>query len=454
MILRSRFPLALLLAFTLAGSLASPTQAQFARPGELPPIDAPTRAAIVDSLTAAIDSIYVLEAPAKRIVLGLRKNLEEGAYDELTDPAEFADRLFEDAQAINHDGHFRIFAMPPLNPEVVAAAQDEDPADVERERRRRRANNYGFREAKILPGGVGYVRFDEFGHGKEAFDAAAMAMNFVSNSSAVILDLRQNGGGSAAMIRFICGYFFEDNAHLINWDIRAENLTRQSYSADYVPGQRMLEQPLYILTSGQTFSAAEEFTFDMRNLERATVVGDTTGGGGHTVAGYVYAFDGFRMGIRIPYGRAYNPENNEGWEGVGVIPHIPVPADQALTVAHSEALRGLIGHEEDTEYLAALEWHLQGLQSQLEPMTISLEQLQALAGGYGPRRIILENGVLYYQREDRPRFRLEPMGADLFRVGDLEYFRLSFERDATGAVVKLIGLYDNGRSDENVRDVS
>ncbi len=109
------------------------------------------------------------------------------------------------------------------------------------------------------------------------------------------------------MIRHLCGYLFEESVHLINWDIRARDLTVQSHSPDYVPGKRFLDKPVYVLTSGRTFSAAEEFTFDLRNHERATVVGDTTGGGGHTVAGYVFDFEGFRMMIRVPYGRAYTP---------------------------------------------------------------------------------------------------------------------------------------------------
>jgi hypothetical protein len=449
---RNRSLAALTILFTLLSS-ATVAHAQLARPGELPRIDATTRAAIVDSVTAAIDSIYVLEEPAKRIVAGLRANLADGDYDTLTDPAELAQRLYRDAQAINHDGHFRIAAMPPLDPSVPET-QVRDPADVERGRRLQKARNYGFKEAEIFPGGIGYVRFDQFSRGDDAFAAAAAAMNFVANSSAVILDLRYNGGGSAAMIRFLCGYLFEENEHLINWDIRAEKKTVQSYSADYVPGKRITEQPVYVLTSRQTFSAAEEFTFDLKNLKRAIIVGDTTGGGGHTVAGLVFPFDGFRIGIRIPYGRAYNPENNEGWEGVGVIPDLAVPADQALVAARADALEKLIEGEKDEKAVAFYQWQLADLESRLEPIKLSEQQLRQYAGRYGPRRVLLEGGVLYYQREDRPRYRLEPMGEDQFRVGDLEYFRLSFERDESGKVVKVIGMYDDGRTDENPRDKS
>ncbi len=428
------------------------TPAQVGRPGELPAIDAGTRAAIVDSITAVIDSVYVLEEPARNIVAALRQNLATGQYDEFTDPALFARRLFEDAQAINRDGHFRIAALPPLDPAVLAAEQKEDPVEVERRQKRERAENYGFVKAEMLPGGIGYLRFDRFGRGDEAFAAATAAMNFLGNSRAIILDLRHNGGGSAAMIRYLCGYLFAEETHLINWDIRAEKMTAQSYSADYVPGKRILDQPVYVLTSRNTFSAAEEFTFDLRNLERATVVGDTTGGGGHTVSAHTFDFDGFRIGLRVPYGRAFNPKNNEGWEGRGVTPHIPVPAVEALDVAHADALEKLIAAEPDAAIRSTLEWARTDLESRRHPIVLTTQQLEEYAGSYGPRRIYLEDGVLRYQREDRPSYPMEPMGKDLFRVGDLGYFRLGFERGQGGRINKVRGLYDDGHSDEDPRD--
>ncbi len=439
----------MLLLFSAGASVA---QFSIARPGELPAIDGATRAAIVDSVTAVIDSVYVLEEPAKRIVAGLRQRLADGDYDDLADPAVFARRLFEDAQAINHDGHFGIAAMPPLDPTVVEAQQDEDPADVERRQRMRRTRNYGFQKAEVLSGGIGYLRFNQFAHGDDAFAAAAAAMNFLASCEALILDLRTNGGGSASMIRFLCGYLFAEETHLINWDIRAEGKTVQSYSADFVPGRRLIEQPVYILTSGNTFSAAEEFTFDLKNHERAIIVGDTTGGGGHTVAGFAFDFADFRIGMRVPLGRAYNPENNEGWEGVGVTPHIAVPADQALEAAHADALRKLIEAEQDEQYKASLQWGLIDLESRLAPPELSAGEMEAFVGQYGPRRIYVEEGVLYYQREDRPRYALAPMGEDLFRVGDLDYFRLTFERDDQDKVVRIVGLYDDGHTDANERD--
>ncbi|MBN2184648.1 MAG: S41 family peptidase [Candidatus Krumholzibacteriota bacterium] len=441
-----------LLVVCLMVFCSSNATAQAARPGELAPIDAAARAAIVDSVTAIIDSVYVLGEPAARIVAEVRRALAAGEYDGIDDPAEFAERLHHDCQRVNHDGHFRVFALQPLDPSTTAAGQDENPLDVERRNRYLKAINYGFKKAEILEGGVGYLRFDSFSRGEEAYMAAVSAMNFISNSSAVILDLRNNGGGAASMIRFICGYLFEENTHLINWDNRAENSTVQSYSTDFVPGKRITEQPVYILTSSGTFSAAEEFTFDLKNLERATVVGATTGGGGHTVASYYFDFEGFRIGLRVPNSRAYNPKNNEGWEGVGVIPDIVVKSEQALDVAHADALRKLIEAEEDERVKFVYEWALKDIDSRLDPVKLTKKQMKKYEGTFGPRRVFLKDGELWYQRESGSPYLLEPMDKDLFRVGDIGYFRLSFGRDSSGGIVKVIGLYNNGRVDENEKE--
>jgi hypothetical protein len=420
---------------------------------EFPRIDASVRAAIVDSITAAIDSIYVIEEGAHAIVAGLRSNLADGAYDEYDDPTSFADRLYEDAQAIHHDGHFRIGILPPLSEAALEAEDQEDPLEHERQERMDRANNYGFKETRILPGGIGYVRFNRFSYGPEAFEAAAAAMNFVANSNAVILDVRQNGGGAAAMIRFLCGYLFEHRTHLINWDVRAEGVTEQSYSLDHVPGRKFPDTPVYVLTSSRTFSAAEEFSFDLKNLERATLVGETTGGGGHTVAGYAFDFDGFRVLIRLPYGRAYFPETGEGWEGVGVTPDVECPSADALEVAHAEALRALMASESDEVIAGAYEWALLDIESRANPVVLPEASLAELVGDYGPRHITMEDGVLYYHRDDRERMRMQPMSEEFFRVGDLDFFRVSFERDSSGAVVRIIGNYEGGRTDSNERSV-
>lgn len=443
--------LALGLAAALALALVAPPGAQaqpprfFARPGDLPRMDARTQAAVVESCAVAVDTIYVLGETAAQISALWRSRLAAGDYRDLSDPVELVSRLEEDATSVRRDGHFGMAALFPVNPEAQDPAPT--PQQTERYRRTQREGNYGFEKVEILPGHVGYLELTRFADTAEAAETAVAAMNLLANAPAVIIDLRRNPGGSATMIRLIASYFFTEQQHLINWYQRDTDRTVQSYTLDYVPGRRMPEVPLYVLTSDLTGSAAEEFTFDMQNLKRATIVGDTTGGAGHTVAQAIFAFDGFRVGMRLPHGRAYDPRTGEGWEGRGVTPDIAVPSDQALQVAHAEALRALREAETDSQWLQVLDWHIAGLEAERHPLALCAEELAAYAGAYGPRRVFLEEGTLYAQREGRPRFALRPLARDLFALAGLPDFRLRFERDAQSRVIRVVGVYEDGREE-------
>jgi hypothetical protein len=444
------------LAITLFGFVAAGIapaahgqQQYFARPGDLPRMDARTQAAVLESVTTAIDTVYVIKETADGIIARLRQNHAAGAYAQLTDPAELALRLDADARTVYDDGHFGIRAMFPKDPNATEPA--EDPRETERARRSLRERNYGFEKAEILPGNVGYLELTQFVNTQFAGEAAAAAMNFLADAYALIIDLRGNGGGDASMIRMLAGYLFEEQAHLINWYQRDTETTVQSYSLDYVPGRLLIKTPLYVLTSGMTASAAEEFAFDLQHLKRATLVGDTTAGAGHTVQAAFFDFDGFRIGMRIPYGRAFDPKTGKGWEGTGVIPDIAVPTEQALTKAHAEALKQLIASETDESARFGLTWAVQALEAEIRPLHLGRKQLSAYAGTYGPRRFFVEGNDLVYQREGRPKMRLVPLGSDLFRVADVDYFRVRFERDTAGKVQRAVGLYDDGREEPNER---
>lgn len=443
----------LIVALVVALGMAVPLMvgAQAIQPGELPAIDRETRAVIVDGVCDAIAKAYVLGEPAEGIVKHLKQQLADGQYDQFNDPVELIHQIEADAQKINHDGHFGIRVVPPVAPE---AAKGEEP-DHDRDERRQRffkERNFGFSKVELLPGNIGYLELTMFSGSSDALPVAAAAMNFLSNSGALIIDLRQNGGGSASMIRMLATYLFDERVHLINWYERESEEIVQSRTLDFVPGPRMPEIPVYVLTSRRTFSAAEEFTFDLQHLERATVVGETTGGGGHTVTERFVDLDDFRVVMRLPHSRAFNPKNGEGWEGVGIIPDVKSPSADALTTAHRLAIKARLESEQDETVRSSLLWVQQDLNSRLQNIELNEGELQQYVGRYGPRRIFLENGELCYRRDDLPRFALEPMDEDLFRVGDLEYFRLSFERNAQGTVEKIIGLYDDGRQDVNMRD--
>jgi C-terminal processing protease CtpA/Prc len=105
-----------------------------------------------------------------------------------------------------------------------------------------------------------------------------------------------------------------------------------------VPGKKFAKQPVYVLTSSKTFSGAEEFAYNLKNLKRATIVGETTGGGAHPTMGK-RVDDHFMIGV--PFARAINPITKTNWEGTGVTPDVAVPADQALETAKQLAAEQL-----------------------------------------------------------------------------------------------------------------
>jgi retinol-binding protein 3 len=418
-----------------------------AQPGQLPTLDDAMQKSIIDKITAALNKAYVFADQAVSIDSVLHAKLTAGAYREVTDPALFTRQLITDTRTVCKDRHLSLAAFPPS--ELKPGNPEDSVRLAEQEKESLRKSNFGFRKVEILPGNIGYLEFDSFADAALAGETAVSAMNFLANTDALIIDLRQNGGGDASMIQLLSGYFLRESEHLVSWYHRETDETIQSYSLPYVPGKRLLDTPLYILTSENTFSAAEEFTYDLKNLKRATIVGDTTGGGAHTVADTLFDFGNFQIGLRIPSGRSISPITKTNWEGVGVLPDLAVPADQALLAAKLEAIKNLLGKATDDRQKAALTWAQAALENEFHPFNLASKTLKQYAGVFGPRRIFMENQALIYQREGRPKYRLLPMGQDLFGLEGLDYFRLKFERNEKGIIAGLIGFYDDGRQDKN-----
>jgi hypothetical protein len=198
-------------------------------------------------------------------------------------------------------------------------------------------NNYGFRKVEVLPGNIGYIKFDQFHESEEARETAAAALAFVADCEALIFDLRHNGGGTRHMGQFISSYLFDRAIHLGGQYSRPTDETTEWWTLEKIPGKRFSpEVPVYILTSSMTFSAAEAFAYWLKDLKRVTVVGETTGGGAHPVHERVI---NDRFWMRVPFARAISPVSKTDWEGVGVIPDIKVPASQALEAACQDAAK-------------------------------------------------------------------------------------------------------------------
>jgi hypothetical protein len=295
-------------------------------------IDAATRARVIDGAIAQLNEFYVFPETAKKMGEAVKAKQKKGDYDSITDGDAFAKMLTDNFQEVSHDKHLRVDFSPAPMPD-----RHEGPPNADERARYRKdmeRMNCGFDKVEILSGNVGYLKFNFFADPEVCGPTAVAAMNFLANADAIIFDLRENGGGDPKMIAFLSTYLFSEPTHLNDlWERKGDN-THQYWTLPYVPGKRLDGKPAYVLTSKQTFSGAEEFSYNLKNLKRAALIGETTGGGAHPVSGHRID-DHFMIGV--PFARAINPISKTNWEGTGVEPDVKVSAADALATAQKLA---------------------------------------------------------------------------------------------------------------------
>jgi hypothetical protein len=414
-----------------------------------PKIDAAKKQAVVDQIAMLLNQNYIFAETAKKMEEALRARLKSGDFDKFETAPAFAQAVSNTLSQVSRDGHIG-FAYNPAAAEDIRRlmGQSEEEARKVRDRRflEARRDNFGFRKVERLDGNVGYVDFRRFASPDQAGPTAIAAMNFLAYCDAVIVDLRLNGGGNPAQIQLISSYFFEEPVHLNDLYARAADRTENYWTLPYVPGPKAVNADLYILTSARTFSGAEEFTYNMKNLKRATVIGETTGGGAHPTGTRIVQHDFI---LRVPYARAINPVSKTNWEGTGVAPDIACPPAEAFDRAYALAVEKLAAKAADPARKAEYEWILAGAKAKIEPPRLDENVLKTYAGIYGERKVTFENGALFYQRTG-PKYRLVPLTGTLFAAEGLDYFRVQFTvKD--GRAVELVGLYDDGLREPSPR---
>jgi len=352
------FRLAVLCLFAL--SVAAVGSAQPEQPDLT--IDAATRTQVIDTILKRLNGSYVFPDVAKKMEESIRERVAKKEYDQITSAKQFATTLTNDLQAISHDKHLRVRYS---NQAIPERGPQREPTAEEREERKRDLTwmNHGFSKVERLRGNIGYLEFLNFMDEELGAETVAAAMNFVNGTDALIIDMRNNGGGNPAMVALVCSYLFgPEPVHLNDLYWREGNRTDEFWTRKELAGKRYLNKDVYVLTSKRTFSGAEEFTYNLKNLKRATIIGETTGGGAHPGGGFRISE---HFGMFIPTGRAISPITKTNWEGTGVTPDISVPADQALLVARIMALKKSTPTIANPDRKAAMTEEIQNLEKEL-----------------------------------------------------------------------------------------
>lgn len=165
-----------------------------------------TRAKIVENICIQLEENYVFPDTAKSMCLRLRNQLNSGAYDKITNPVAFSDALSIDLYSIYNDRHLLVqfIQVDTSERNQITASTNTNYPPFYREKQA----NSGLNKIEVLPGNIGYIKIDRFWadtlYGKETVKAA---LEFVSNSNALIIDVRNCGGGSQETVNLICGYF-------------------------------------------------------------------------------------------------------------------------------------------------------------------------------------------------------------------------------------------------------
>jgi C-terminal processing protease CtpA/Prc len=326
-------------------------------------IDAAARTAVIDNLIKELDEGYVFPEVAKKMGTDLRKRQAAKEFDSITSAQAFSKKLTDDLQAISRDKHLRVrYSADP----IPVRTQRNEPTEAEREQNRwfTRRINFGFERVERMNGNIGYIDLRGFSDHEAGAETVAAAMKFLEHADAIIFDLRQNGGGNPDMVALISTYLFGDKpVHLNSLYFRPADRTDDFWTKPELAKVKFPNKDVYILTAKRTFSAAEEFTYNLKNLNRATIVGETTGGGAHP-GGMQRLHEHFA--VFVPSGRAINPISRTNWEGTGVEPDIKVPKEQALKVAYLAALKKSLATMKDENVKNGLKQLIEEAQKELD----------------------------------------------------------------------------------------
>jgi C-terminal processing protease CtpA/Prc len=320
--------------------------------------DGELKSVIVARVCADLEKTYVYAEDAVSMARLLRANLSSGEYSGLPSLKEFAERLTLDLRSVRPDQHLEISVLDEGQSSDMEVEDHQDPAYLRR-------HNFRLREIEVLSGNVGYLALDGLADGEGAEAAGVAAMNFLAHADALIIDLRENGGGGITMIQLLMSYLHEGREQLSGIYIRESDTAMEFWTHDVVSGPRLADIPVWVLVSARTFSAAEALAYDIKHMGRGIIVGEVTRGGAHLARNSDYPALG--ISVRVPFARAVSPKTGGNWEGVGVQPDLRVPAAEALAVAHAEAVRSILQKEQDPRWRAWLERALVAIEGGGEP---------------------------------------------------------------------------------------
>ena len=286
-----------------------------------------------------------------------------GQFSNINDKRDFAEAVSVALRNLSGDNHIGIVYSPDDVKRYQLRSQAKTDSDAKRVSEQNYARrltgsklaNFGIQQLRVLEGNIGYLEMSYFdGFVDESAPVFQAAMDFLASAKVIILDLRRNGGGNSRVLPLFLGYFLgPEPVHFANKIERWKDKTTKLHTDANAEGSRHFDKPIYILTSGTTFSLAEHVTYHLKAFGRAIVVGERTYGGGKAFDPVVIDDDVY---LRLPRIEMLNTLTNAMYEeGEGVTPDIATSASEAFDVAYLEALK-LLQNTKDEELKGYYRW--------------------------------------------------------------------------------------------------
>ncbi|MDB4293403.1 S41 family peptidase [Maribacter sp.] len=410
----------------------------FAQQSDIQAVTTEERNLLVDSIAAIVTRYYIDPEVGAKIVKRVRTKNLKGQYSTITNPQVLADSLREDLRAINGDLHM---SMVYSSPREIAG----DDAPSEQVNRTGLWTNYGLSEIKVLEGNIGYLKIKHFTQHQylEAIKPViTTAIESLKNTDALLLDVRDNGGGFEDMVAYYLSYFFDSETpiHLSDYRCTIHDHTYGISTDPDVLGTKLPDTKLYVLVNANTGSAAESFAYMLKHLERATIIGETTVGAGNGASQHGI---NNRFSIQVSSEETINAITKTSFEKVGVIPDLSTTSAEAFPTAYRLALKHAKEKNRGTihpsNYDQVLSFIPPPTDTPINPKTY-LPYLGVYIGGSTRITITFENNVLYGQmRANGGKMALTPLKEHTFKVGTIKE-RIRFVLDDDGNVIGLSGI--------------
>lgn len=382
---------------------------------------------IINTILSCFSNNYVYPDMSLIMKNSILQKYEKGDYTNYTTTSDLINQLSIDLRQISKDRHIGIRYIE----------KDENSVSINKHSLlsdklvRKKKENFKFKKAEWLPGNIGYIRFDKFEDTEYASNVVASAMSFVSECDALLIDLRYNSGGEEKMVKFLASYFFSEPTLLNSRYFTTKDSLVQSWTDTSIPGKSFIDKSVYILTSPNTASAAEAFTYTLKNYNKATIVGENTRGAAHWVQ--YYYFPSLKIEIKLPEARPINPVTRTNWEKTGIEPDIEIEEYNAFYKAYILALEKLQESNSDSLILQELEWYKMLAKQKMEATSALI--LTDYCGLFDDIKFELKENHLFWKQGENEVLVLLPLSKDHFVFDDSDDYIVKFVRNEQNKVV-------------------